>query len=356
MPKPTDKTAEAGNSAPKFGDVLFSKDGTVGKVHVVREDRPFAVLSSIAILRPKPSEVDSDYLAQVLPAPDAVAAATRLKTGSAVRRIILSDLKQIRVPLPPIDEQRRIADILDCADALRANRREALALLDDLTQSIFLEMFGDPISNDHGHIVRPLIEWVDPKRPITYGILKPGEDVPGGVKYIRVVDMKAGGIDSSAVKCTSEAISAQYGRSVLQADDILISIRGHVGRCALVPPDLSGANITQDTARLAVDRDSALYVMECLRTDSMQYWMRQRTKGAAVQGINLGDIKVLPVPEPKKELQLEFAERAGRARAVLTSARLQLLRFDEMFASLQQRAFAGLLSHDPNRLSGGEPA
>ena len=123
--------ADAGTSAPKPGDVLFSKDGTVGKVHVVETDEPFAVLSSLAILRPSES-VESKYLGHMLRTPDVLAQAVRRKSGSAVRRIILSDLKKVEIPLPPLPEQCRIAAILDHADALRAKRRQVLAHLDAL--------------------------------------------------------------------------------------------------------------------------------------------------------------------------------------------------------------------------------
>jgi len=78
--------ADAGNSAPKLGDVLFSKDGTVGKVCVVREKREFAVLSSIAILRPKKEIADSSYLGYILGFQKTIDEASKRKTGSAVRR------------------------------------------------------------------------------------------------------------------------------------------------------------------------------------------------------------------------------------------------------------------------------
>ena len=139
--------AERGNSAPKPGDVLFSKDGTVGKVYVVDSGKTFAVLSSLAILRPDASRLDASYFGWVLKTDSCLDQASQSKTGSAIRRVVLKDLKRVRFPLPPLAEQKRIAGILDAADALRAKRREALAELDTLTQSTFLDMFGDPVTN-----------------------------------------------------------------------------------------------------------------------------------------------------------------------------------------------------------------
>ena len=147
-----DEFAEARrqHSTPRPGDVLFSKDGTVGKVHVVNGEGDFAVLSSIAILRPDPSKLDSRFLAHFLRTPAAISAANQSKTGSALRRIILKDIKRLRVNAPPVPEQKRIATMLDQVDALRHLRRESLSRLSDLDQSIFYEMFGDPVTNPKG--------------------------------------------------------------------------------------------------------------------------------------------------------------------------------------------------------------
>jgi len=158
------RLAKAGNSAPQRGDILFSKDGTVGKVHVVSTDKPFAVLSSLAILRPKPDLVDPKYFGFVLRSPRVLDDALKRKTGSAIRRVILSDLKSVRVPLPPLPEQRQIAAILDRTDALRAKRRAALAQLDTLTQSIFLDTFGSVRDNPNGWQVVALTDVCSPKQ------------------------------------------------------------------------------------------------------------------------------------------------------------------------------------------------
>ena len=142
--------AKKASSVPVRGDVLFSKDGTVGKVHVVETDQEFAVLSSLAILKPNPSVLDSKFLGHVLKSPEVVRDAIGRKTGSAIRRIVLVDLKRVKIPLPPLNEQLRIAAILDKADEVRAKRKAALETLETLSQAIFIEMFGDPVTNPIG--------------------------------------------------------------------------------------------------------------------------------------------------------------------------------------------------------------
>jgi type I restriction enzyme S subunit len=132
----------------------------------------------------------------------------------------------------------------------------------------------------------------------------PGENFSNGIPYVRVVDMQNGSISSETTRRTMPEISARYNRSFLQANDVLISIRGHVGRLAIVPAALQGANITQDTARIAVSGLHPLFVCEALRTPSAQSWMAQRTKGVAVRGLNSGDLKDLPIIVPPVELHL----------------------------------------------------
>lgn len=87
------KHAEQQNSAPRAGDVLFSKDGTVGKVHVVKNEPPFAVLSSIAIIRPNEKLLNPEFLSHFLRSPALTSKAEQRKTGSALRRIILKDIR-----------------------------------------------------------------------------------------------------------------------------------------------------------------------------------------------------------------------------------------------------------------------
>jgi type I restriction enzyme S subunit len=249
----------------------------------------------------------------------------------------------MRIPLCSVDEQRRIADVLDRTEELRAKRRQALAHLDDLTQSIFLNMFGDPTVNPHEYEVRVLSEWVDPQRPITYGILKPGEHQVDGVRYVRVVDMKDGAVVTLGIRRTTPEIAHQYKRSSLRTNDLLISIRGHVGRLACVPAELDGANITQDSARLALPARSVRYVMACLQSPGIRRWINKRIKGAAVTGINLADVKLIPLPVPPLESQERFADRSVAVERHRNTQRAQMAELDGLFAAVRDRAFAGLL-------------
>jgi type I restriction enzyme S subunit len=155
--------------------------------------------------------------------------------------------------------------------------------------------------------------------------------------------MRNGGIELSGIRRTTEAISNSFRRSLLKPADVLMSIRGHVGRFAVVPPDLDGANITQDTARLAIVGASSIFVRECLRTEGFQRWMAKHTKGVAVRGINLSDVKLMPIILPPRSAQDSFAQQASAVDMLKTAQRASLAELDALFATLQHRAFRGEL-------------
>jgi type I restriction enzyme S subunit len=327
------------------GDVLVStvRPNLNAVAQVPSEFDGATASTGFCVLRPRPETLDGAYLLHWVRSSRFVSEMVRRATGASYPAVSDRIILESSLPLPPLHEQRRIAELLDRADALRAKRRAALAQLDSLTQSIFLNMFGDPIKNPHGFPVRPMIDLIDPQRPISYGILMPGPDQVEGVKYVRVVDMKNGGIELSGIRKTTEAISNSFRRSLLKPADLLMSIRGHVGRFAVVPPELDGANITQDTARLAIVGASPVFVRECLRTSGFQHWMAKHTKGVAVRGINLGDVKLMPVILPPRLDQEEFSRQASAVENWQTSFSASLTELTALFASLQYRAFRGEL-------------
>jgi type I restriction enzyme S subunit len=106
--------------------------------------------NGFAALRPNAALLDSWYLYFWTRSPSFIDMLVRRATGAAYPAVSLADVESLQIPLPPLDEQRRIADILDAADALRRKRREALRLLDELQRATFLEMFGDPVTNPKG--------------------------------------------------------------------------------------------------------------------------------------------------------------------------------------------------------------
>ena len=137
---------------------------------------------------------------------------------------------------------------------------------------------------------------VDPVRPIVYGILMPGEHTIGGVPVIKVKDIKDGMVASNrALLHTSPTIDQQYARSRVRKGDILFTIRGTVGRTAVVPESLDGANITQDTARIAAKDVNCSYLLAAMSTEGFTRFVDVHTIGQAVKGINLRELRRAPI-------------------------------------------------------------
>lgn len=340
-----EKAAKLANYRMMEGDVVLGRRGEMGRCAVVGSDESgFMCGTGSLFLRPDSRSLIPSFLSKLISSPDMVRTLERESLGTTMPNLNRGIVSSITFRLPPLSEQRRIAAILDHVDALRAKRREALRNLRLLPQDIYLARFGDPIVNTRHLPVVPLGDLIDPDRPLTYGILMPGPDQEaGGVKYVRVVDMKDGEILVPGVRSTTPEIAESYRRSRLKSGDLLMSIRGHVGRFATVPDVLDGANITQDTARFSLVGANRDYVRECLSTYGFQRWMDRHTKGVAVRGINLGDLRKMPIPVPSTAEQDEFSSQVGQIDVVKRQQQTAQAELNMLFSALQSRAFRGEL-------------
>ncbi|MCF3140513.1 restriction endonuclease subunit S [Paenarthrobacter sp. AR 02] len=289
------------------------------------------------------SATDPAYLERFLKSPLAIEFYKAKLQGSTARRRSLPNpiFLDMEVPYPPVREQRRIAAILDKADELRANRRQTIAHLDTLTQSIFHSMFEE---TQHQRSSVELADVVAPGTIVTYGIVQAGEEFSGGIPYIRTGDLSDGRIAAEKLRRTDPAIAAKFERSRVSAGDIVMSIRATVGTVALVPPALDGANLTQGTARIAPGPDViSSYLLEYLRAEPSQRWIQRSVKGATFKEITLDRLRRLPVTVPPLELQQTFATRVAAVERLKETHRKHLAELDALFASLQSRAFKGEL-------------
>lgn len=311
----------------------------VGKTARVPYNLRASIGSFCGIIRPKSAD-EASYLSFFFRSAAFRKHRNAIARGANIQNLRFSQFEEIELEIPR--DQRQIARRLEQVDTLRRTRRSALELTDTFIPAAFLELFGDPVENPYGFQVEPLQDLIQPTRPISYGILMPGPHVPTGVPYIRVTDIQDGQVATALVRRTTREIDQAYKRSKLKRGDLLLSIRGHVGRMAIVPASLDGANITQDTARLAtLDTLEPYYLMACLASRGMQRRMVGLTRGAAVQGINLGDVKELPIPVPPLPVQQTFAALVKRAEHLRAVQREALRQADHLFAFLLDRAFSG---------------
>ncbi|MFM8574070.1 MAG: hypothetical protein ACKOAU_20915, partial [Pirellula sp.] len=191
-------------------------------------------------------------------------------------------------------------------------------------------------------------------RPICYGILMPKENVPEGVLYVKVKDMKGDRIDLAGLQRTTEAIANEFSRASLKAGDWLLSIRGTYGRVAEVPIELDGGNITQDTARLDITvKISKVFVASAMRGTLCQNYFKQVARGVAVKGVNIADVRLCPIPICSFAEQLEVAnlvcEKFSQIEIAEKEIHHSLVRASRLRQSILKRAFEGkLVPQDPS--------
>lgn len=219
---------------------------------------------------------------------------TRRASGTTFLEISGKDFAQVVVTMPPLQEQRRIAEVLDTIDeTIRATER-VIAKLGVAHEGLRRHLVPDRPGDGVEEVC--LGDLIDPSRPIVYGILMPGDHVNGGVPVIKVKDIRDGTVaEKRTLLRTSLQIDQQYARSRVREGDVLFTIRGTVGRTALVPPALDGANITQDTARLAIDRVNRSFLRAAMTADLFSRFVDVHTIGQAVKGINLRELRQAPV-------------------------------------------------------------
>lgn len=341
--------ARAGNSAPRPGDVLFSKDGTVGKVHVVTDGPEFAVLSSIAILRPDVSHVDARYLGHALRAPIVLRRAMRVQTGTAIRRVILSDLQRVSVPLPTLAEQRRIVRILDMVDALRRARARSVSTLAALVSSSFQAYFGG-LLDDRGLTV-PLAEIL--ARPLLAGAYYPKESYvssgDGGVEMVHMSDAFYGRVERGKLKCVDCPVEDRRKYHVGWGD-LLVARRSlnysGAARPCFVPSD--GEDLIFESSLLRItpasERVNVTYLYWYLNDERVRRThILKIVTGATISGVNQKNLLAVPVVVPPMDLQRRFERVATSAE---TARHLQTAhhgRLGSLLAGLQHRAFTGAL-------------
>lgn len=319
-------------SEPVMADsILVSRMNTpelVGETCYVNSDWPTLFLPDrIWQLKPKDRDaVSMRWLSNVLRTSVYRRYVERHASGTSgsMKNIPKARMLEMTVAYPPIAQQRLIATILDTIDV---TIRQSEAIIDKLKQvkhGLVHDLLTRGIE-ENGELRPPQAEalslykqsplgwipkaWiatelgrlVDQKRPIAYGILMPGYGTDRGVRVVKVKDIIEGEIDMSDLLLTSPEIDAKYQRSRLKAGDLLFTIRGTVGRTAFVPTQLDMANITQDTARLALVSSHPGFVREYLGTPAAQRFIETHTVGVAVRGINLRDVRRIPIALPPAE-------------------------------------------------------
>ena len=323
-----------------IGTLLVSIFATIGRTAVL--GIPAASNQAIAGLQVDSNRMFTNYLRHYLDS--SVGALVASGRGIAQNNINLSMLKGWPVPVPSLDEQRRIAAILDRADELRTKRRQALAHLEILTQSIFRSMFGTP---GEGWRKARLDDICDVSSGITKGRKTAAEGLTD-YPYLAVSNVQDRSLNMSVVK--EIAVSAHEAeRYRLRRGDLLLTEGGDpdkLGRGTIWNDDLPWCLHQNHVFRVrprSVEAVPVYLSWHLASPAAKSYFLRMAKQTTGIASINKTQLSATPVILPPRELQQTFAARVAAVERLKENHRKHLTELDALFASLQHRAFKGEL-------------
>lgn len=271
-----------------------------------------------------------------------------LGNGATFKEVSKKIVEDFEIPLPPLKEQKRIAAILDKADAIHRKRQQAIKLADDLLRSVFLEMFGDPVSQGWDFVTIGEMASANKgsMRTGPFGSdLKHSEFTEEGVAVLGIDNAVKNKFSWDKERFISQKKYQELKRYTVRPGDVLITIMGTCGRCAVVPDDIPLAIntkhlccITLDTKKCLPDFLHSYYLYHPIATK----YLNKMTKGAIMDGLNLGIIKEMPIPVVPIKKQNDFYKikmLVENLSKKMTEGNSSLL-----FPSLQHRAFSGELA------------
>jgi type I restriction enzyme S subunit len=324
----------------KAGDIVFSRRGDVGRFAVVGEREKGWLCGTGSIrIRLNCPDIDTAYLRRFLQQ-DAIGAwLLHNAKGVTMPNLNTEIIRAIPFAYPPLDEQRRIAAILDQADDLRRKRRQALQNLQKVTRVVFLEMFGDPIANKRGWRIIPLGDagtldrGVSKHRPRNDPVLLGGPypliqtgDIANCDGYVRAYD----------ATYSEEGLKQS---KLWPAGTLCITIAANIGKTGILSfdacfPDSIVGFVPSSEVRTEFAQQWFVFVQPALEKDAPQF---------AQKNINLAILRALKLPIPSLDMQRAFAACVAEIDKLKAHHRAHLAQLDALFASLQHRAFRGEL-------------
>ena len=263
-------------------------------------------------------------------------------TGSVRDNLKLSDLGKLPVNLRPLDEQRRIAAVLDKVSDLIAKRRQQLEKLDLLVKARFTEMFCNPIENENWEFVNMADISTDMRTGPFGSALRHNEFVETGIFVLGIDNAVENRFTYNRMRYITEEKYEQLKRYTVRPGDVIITIMGTVGRSAVIPDNIPKAINTKHLACLTINRSKAQPMFVCCAFQMHPEIRQQLTgqaKGAIMDGLNLTIIKKLSFKLPPLEIQNEFVKFFGATEKTKTIIEESLMKLETIKKVLMQEYF-----------------
>ena len=339
FPKPKKWTTRPTRIA-NTGDLLVCVRATIGDLNWA--DRDYCLGRGVAGIRARNGKADLRYIAHFMESQKADLA--RLGTGSTFLAIRKADLEGFAIPLPPLPEQKRIAAILDKADAIRRKRQEGIKLTEQFLRSVFLDMFGDPVTNPKGWPVVPFNSVCESRLGKMLDANQQVGDNPR--PYMRNINVQWGRLDLSTVwEMDFDAKDRKQFR--LMPNDVLICEGGAgVAQTAVWRGEIGECYFQKSLHRVRPMPDLATsefiaYLIRMLMREGSE--LSRLVSSATIPHLTGVKLKTMKTPVPPISLQRVFSDLACRNQALQVANARRFDVADGLFNSLVQRAFRGEL-------------
>jgi len=333
------------------GDVIIEKSGgsptqPVGRV--VYFDNPdnstYLCNNFTAILRANRANIFPKYLFYILFYNHMTKKTIRFQNKTTgIINLKLENYLKSEIPLPPLDDQIRIATILTRAEKLIAKRKESIRALDELLKSTFLEMFGDPVRNEKGWEKKSIDEIAEVRIGPFGSLLHAADYVENGVPLINPSHIIDGEIEPDYRLTITPEKFKELESYQLKINDVIVARRGEIGRCAIVrtaKPLFCGTGSM--FIRIFSDYLPLLLQHQIYNT-SLKEYLESKAKGVTMKNLNsttLGNLQILDPPLP---LQNQFAAIVEKVESLKAKYTHSLTDLENLYGSLSQRAFKGEL-------------
>lgn len=352
--KPAMQIAKKSHFLIRAGDIIYNKlfawKGTFGVVSPELDS--MFVSDKFPTYELDRSRVDVDFLRWYFRYPPLWDEARNMSTGSAaISKLTLNPPKflHLTIPLPSLAEQRRIVTRLE---TLAAKIAKAYFLRQQASEESERILFSgcetSLLQAERAYPSEAIEKLVVPERGISYGIVQTGTHVEDGIPTLRAGDLRWFECNTRDIKRVSPDIERTYKRTRLQGSELLLRIRGGVGALAVCPPELTGANVSREIAVIPlVEQIDSRYAMYLLAAPSSQRRMAGHVKGTSYVGINLRDVRSLPLPIPPLPIQHRIVMHLDtlqiKAHALKRLQNQTATELDAMLPAILDRAFKGEL-------------
>lgn len=321
-------------------DLILCIRATIGDLNW--SDNQYCLGRGVAGLRPIPNKLDKNYLWHFLQSYKEEL--QKKGTGSTFKQISRSHIEEIEVPLPALEEQKRIAAILDKADEVRRKRQQAIELSEQLLRSVFLDMFGDPVTNPKGWQVEKL---QDICLKITDGVHHKPIYTERGIPFISVKNITTGKLSFENCKFISQEDHFKYFKrcNPEYLDILYTKVGATYGRPALVTSQ-EEFSLYVSVALIKPNKKliNPYFLKETLANPAIKHQADRAVKGIGVPDLHLIEIKSFLIAVPPMKVQNEFVKKAQKIINKIELLNNSLIQLNNLCSSLTQKAFSGELS------------